>query len=264
METTDSSQTPKLWLLLTACLFIAFLAISLNPSWSPLIIYLAILIVSLYLLIKNKDLLIRNDFFEAILFSSLTALAVTPQMSFYYFVAFITFLAYLGAMATNRQYKGKIQLISDHPLKGLALTLVLASITSFINFVLHSLIGGNAPHFLFSLDNLIAASRFATIPGITEEILMHLIPYALVIQVLKTTPRSKKASFITYLIMILPHTLIHFHLSQMNPLNILVSTLLLGLCFGLPMAFLMRKVSLSSAILLHFLVDLIRYLIFQS
>jgi len=94
--------------------------------------------------------------------------------------------------------------------------------------------------------------------GITEEILFRFLFFAICIELIKDIKLNKFESFICYLIMIVPHVLLHFNFSNFNISNIIAMSLI----FGLPFTLLQMKRDLLTAIGSHALVDLIRFSLF--
>jgi len=79
--------------------------------------------------------------------------------------------------------------------------------------------------------------------------------FAVCIRVIKDKKLSNFQNCICYLIMVIPHVLIHFNTNTFN----ITTMVILSLLFGLPFAIMQRKRDLSSAIGCHMLVDLIRF-----
>lgn len=258
-EKIEGDHFKKLLLVLLACLLLAFDVMVVGNSWSVPLLYTLILLVSAYLFLKYRKNLERKDYLVALIFSALVGLAAYFTNSFYYYVAVICFFSYLGGTATSKEYGGEVVLFSGKPLKTFIVTLVLSIVLSAVNVWMAAQSVGGA-NLKFSKDALF----FALTPGISEELLMRFIPYVLCIVALKSNPQSKRESFVTYLTMILPHVLIHFSFGSDHVLNIILSSIILSALFGFPMAYLQRKFSLTSAIVLHFIVDLVRFLFLQG
>lgn len=89
--------------------------------------------------------------------------------------------------------------------------------------------------------------------GISEEIIFRFFLFVLCSYIIKDKVLSKFENFLCYLIMIIPHTLIHFDRTNFN----LSGMIFLSLLFGLPFAIMQIKRDLSSAIGAHAIVDLI-------
>ena len=73
----------------------------------------------------------------------------------------------------------------------------------------------------------------------------------------KDKKMSKAENVLSYLIMTIPHVLIHFNFETID----LGSIIVLFVLFGLPFAVLQRKRDLTSAIVAHSVVDLIRFVL---
>lgn len=110
----------------------------------------------------------------------------------------------------------------------------------------------------FSCIHLITA----LIAGLSEEIAFRLFMFAICVYLLKGNPKSKTEFFLCYIIMIIPHVLLHFPdmIATTGISSIIGSVIILSLLFGLPFALLQRKRDLFSAITAHTLVDLIGFI----
>ncbi len=86
--------------------------------------------------------------------------------------------------------------------------------------------------------------------------------FAICVFLLNGNPKSKTENFISYIIMIIPHVLLHFPdmIAKNGAGSIIINVIVLSLLFGLPFALLQRKRDLFSAITAHTLVDLIRFI----
>lgn len=75
---------------------------------------------------------------------------------------------------------------------------------------------------------------------------------------------SKWPNLLCYIIMIVPHVLIHLPsiLKHNGSSSFIQGFIFLSIFFGLPMAILQRKRDLMSAIIVHFTIDFVRFLIF--
>ena len=77
------------------------------------------------------------------------------------------------------------------------------------------------------------------------------------VAIVKDKKMSKAENVLIYLIMTIPHVLIHFNLETVD----LGSIIVLFALFGFPFAVLQRKRDLTSAIVAHSVVDLIRFIL---
>lgn len=86
--------------------------------------------------------------------------------------------------------------------------------------------------------------------------------FAICVYLLKGNPKSKTENFLCYIIIVIPHVLLHFPdmIATTGVSSIMGSVIVLSLLFVLPFALLQRKRDLFSAIVAHTLVDLIRFI----
>lgn len=98
-------------------------------------------------------------------------------------------------------------------------------------------------------------------PGIVEEVAFRAVFYAFAVAVLGGPPRGRAQSLVVWSLMIVPHAIVHLPtVYAASPVNGIVSTLVLGVVFGLPFAVLQRRVDLASAMVAHGTVDLVRFM----
>ena len=132
---------------------------------------------------------------------------------------------------------------------------LLKSIIIFVLFLVLWLITSTNPmklDILWFLDGIRA--------GVTEEIIFRFFFFAICIYFTNDKALSKIEGFLCYLIMIIPHVLIHFDRTNFE----LGGMIILSLIFGLPFAIMQRKHDLSSAIGAHAIVDIIRFCVFGA
>ena len=141
-------------------------------------------------------------------------------------------------------------------LESIILTIACGGVLGIINLFL-----GMSQHKLslsFSHIHLTTTLR----AGVSEEITFRLFMFAICVYLLKGNPKSKIENFLCYIIMVIPHVLLHFPniIATTDISSIVGSVIILSLLFGLPFALLQRKRDLFSAIAAHTLVDLIRFI----
>jgi ABC-type amino acid transport system permease subunit len=135
---------------------------------------------------------------------------------------------------------------------GLGVGIPLGIVNLFLNSA--------APNLKITLSCFLTALS----PGIYEEMAMRTFIYALCLYFLKGEIRSKGENFSYYFMMVLPHVMIHTPQQFINYglISGIVSILILGILFGLPFAILQRKRDITSAMLAHGVVDIIRFCFF--
>lgn len=164
----------------------------------------------------------------------------------------VTIPSYLGAASILKGSNNEVFVIRS----GKKQTSISFSIAMGIGIFLGviNLFLANAPiNFSVKLEWFLDAIR----AGVTEEIIFRLFFFAICVAVVKDKKMSKAENVLSYLIMTIPHVLIHFNFETID----LGSIIVLFVLFGLPFAVLQRKRDLTSAIVAHSVVDLIRFVL---
>lgn len=164
----------------------------------------------------------------------------------------VTIPVYLGAMCILKDSNNEVFVIRSGK-RQIAISLSIAiGIGIFLGVI--NLFLANAPiNFSVKLKWFLDAIR----AGVTEEIIFRLFFFAMCVAIVKDKKMSKAENVLSYLIMTIPHVLIHFNLETVD----LGSIIVLFVLFGFPFAVLQRKRDLSSAIVAHYVVDLIRFIL---
>lgn len=120
--------------------------------------------------------------------------------------------------------------------------------------------------FYFSLSAPINLSNFFLIfiqafqPALAEEIPFRFFLLGILYYFLKGKVSDIFFTFFSYFMLVVPHSLIHLpSLFIEAPTNALVMLLITSLIFGLPMAILMVKKNLATAVGFHWLIDFLRF-----
>ncbi|WP_147345219.1 type II CAAX prenyl endopeptidase Rce1 family protein [Paraclostridium sordellii] len=199
------------------------------------------------MIIKNKSAT-SKDFILGIIFGVL-CMPSSPIMGI------STIIPLVASIGILKKSKNTVHIFSNNKkiiLLSVTLTLVIGIILGAINvfFAIDSI--------PINLDFKIQYVFNALRAGIFEEIFFRLFFFAMCVYITNDSKFSKTQNLLCYLIMIIPHTLIHFNLSTFN----LPSVVMLSLLFGLPFALMLRKLNLISAIGTHSIVDIIRFCTF--
>ena len=180
---------------------------------------------------------------------------VTMPLDLYF--AIITSITYLGASSIYNANKNGILFINSSSKKGIiesgTLMISVGVILGIINIFLFLV-------YLKILINLGIDSHrilFPVFAGVTEEVIYRFFLYAICIYFIKDKELTRLENILIYLIMIIPHLLIHYTVDTMEILPMIV----LSILFGLPFAMIQRKQDLISAIGAHTIVDLIRFIL---
>jgi hypothetical protein len=240
---------------------ISFLKI---PSYTQrmwLLFQIYVITFAIFILIKEK-LPRKNIIILSLVFGVLTGLH-NPVVNVGTILTFIcTILTFMASSSIFKKSEDVISLFANFSkkeiLKSIGIGIIAGVILAFINLLLagnqQMNFNINIKYFLLSLN-----------PGIFEEISFRLFMYAFCIYLLKGKANTKKEKIWCYIMMVLPHVLIHtpdmfirnrvFYLDG----SVLVTIVMLSLIFGLPFALLQRKRDLSSSMIAHGLVDFVRF-----
>lgn len=235
------SQRLKLFFVTIIFILLSFFAVK---FFAPLFLFLGIIIVAIYLLIKNKEKLTKKDLIVATIMSSLGSLNIIfIEKSFLAIALFaIIFITYLGSVTVFKNFLGWDKLLSKNWQKSLIIAIAVGLILGFIN------LGGAE---IKIKDPTITPLLIGLQAGVMEEISFRFIFYALSIYILRGMEKNIVDKILIYAIMTLPHAIAHgFNIRG-----------LIGawLVFAMPLAILQKKLDLTSSITTHFIIDLIRF-----
>lgn len=244
----DKNTSLKLiiiFLLFLALWFITSLSPSLNILW-----FLVVTVLSVIFIVKNKNTSKKDVIIGIIL--GVVSMPSIPIMGL------VSIIAYIGGVSVFKKSNNKIPLLKSNEKREIIKTILLASfvgiILGIINYSLAKQSMAINPSFklVWFLDAIRA--------GVTEEIIFRFFFFAICIYFTNDKTLSRFQNFLSYLIIIIPHTLIHFDRTNFE----LGGVIMLSLIFGLPFAIMQRKQDLTSAIGAHGIVDLIRFIIFNA
>ncbi|WP_332482842.1 CPBP family glutamic-type intramembrane protease [Anaerorhabdus sp.] len=235
-----SESTKLLLLLIFLCLFSLFSV----KSNALLILMLFILILSIYFIVKKKSHINRSDILIGGLLM-LCCLPTNPILSVFVLPVYVACRVLLKNTSYDIPFLGGFK----NSIKTLLCIFLLGGGLSIVNIFL--IIGDATFNFNYVLQYFLSALGI----GIYEEVLFRLFYFALCIYILKDKKMDKIETILSYLIMVLPHVLLH-------PGIDLISIVGLSLLFGLPFALMQRKLNLISAMGSHALVDFIRFIVF--
>ncbi len=163
-------------------------------------------------------------------------------------------VTFFSALASQRILQGQdvAPPILRRPLwKTVTLGIVAGFVLAFINTFLAGATSSFQPSFSIFL--------VALVPGISEEICFRFFIYAFAFYQLGRAPETKRELTWLYVLLIVPHVLLHFPVFNSQ---FIVGVFLLSLIFGLPLTLLMTKHDVLSAMIAHTIVDLIRFFLF--
>lgn len=237
-------------IIIFALTLILWLITSVNQTKYINLWFFIISTLSVFFIMKNKSIT-KLDIITGVVLGLIS-------MPSNVFRGVISIIAYLGGVSVFKNSENKIRLIKSTDKKDLFTTITLiivgGGILGLINFyTAKNMIPINPS---FKLKWFLDAVR----AGAVEEIIFRFFFFAICIYFTNDKVLSKFDNFMCYLIMIVPHTLLHFDRTSFN----LAGLIILSLLFGLPFAIMQRKHDLTSAIGAHATVDLIRFIVFGT
>lgn len=207
-------------------------------------------VISVFLIIKYKSVK-KLDIIIALLLGGISSLS-NP------FFGITAIFAYLGGQSVFRSCDNKIKVIKSGSKKDIITTILAAVVVGVVlgtlNVFFMSL--GTEMNPGFELKFLLAAFR----AGVTEDIIFSFLLFAICVHLTEDKTLSKGESILCYIIMSFPHAISHVSLYNFDIVRVLV----LFIIFGLPSALLMRRRDLTAAMGSHFLIDMIRFMVFRA
>lgn len=226
--------------------------------WS--ILDACVIILSILMLIKNKFPK-RNQILLSLFFSILTFMAYQGISFSSIKVLLVTFLCFLSTFSIFNKYENtSFKLLKYKTLKSILATIFIGLIIGVVLGVINISLNSDPRNFSISFSYFLAALS----PAIYEEITFRTFLYALCIYTLKGEINTSSEKFTCYFMMTIPHVMIHTpeQFLDYGFISGIISVLLLTLIFGLPFAILQKKRDITSAMIAHGVVDIIRFCFF--
>ena len=227
------------------------IAIFSSFAGSQIFIFAAIMIPTFYFALRYDKKLSTKETILAIVLANIASIYgfIVGDTLQIVIIIFMTGFSLIASIGIFKEFLGDNKLLNKNRLKTLAIGGVMGLILGFINLKISDI----DPNPKFILEHLLMALR----AGIWEEVAARFIFYALGVYILKGEAKTKFEKVLLYIIMIIPHILSHGMLD-------LPSIIILFIFFGFPLAMLQRKLDLTSAIICHTLIDLIRFITFGA
>lgn len=209
-----------------------------GASWLSFFI---VIVLALYFLVKYRTWIKGQDLVWGLILGALAALSPFLQgnWSFAAWDVFLpSLLTYTGSRACFRAWSVDFRLIRYGPLRTLVTIGGLGGFMALYNNLAFILLyqtpiqpGHYGTNFLLALTY-----------GIWEEIAFRMIYLALAMEILKGQEESSWEKLGAYYLMTVPHALIHFGPDQ-SILTVFITASLMVLFFGLPFAFMQRRLT---------------------
>ena len=236
-------------------ILLLFVKLCFNSEILPtLMVFLWSAVMSVYLLVKNglpnkKGLIISAVLTGLVLFSALTA-HKNGAVGNILFVT-TTLLSSLAVMSVSEKYED-VKLIRSSDKKSILISVLIGAAVAvpliLINTYFMSKSATVDPS--FSITKIIMAIH----PGIAEDMAFRAVFMAFCVYI-AGGKLTKGQTVSMYIMMTFPHGLWHGNMD-------FFSCIMASVIFGIPFALLQRKRDVTSAMVSHFLVDAVRFVIF--
>lgn len=245
----NNSELLKL-IIIFVLFLVLWLITSTNPMKLDILWFLVVLILSFIFIVKNKNIS-KGDIIAGVLMGLIS-------MPSNFLMGLISIIAYLGGVSVFKASNNKILLLKSNNKREISKTILVAVFVGIILGIINLYLGKS----FMEINPSIKLKWFLVgiRAGVTEEIIFRFFFFAICIYFTNDKALSKIEGFLCYLIMIIPHVLIHFDRTNFE----LGGMIILSLIFGLPFAIMQRKHDLSSAIGAHAIVDIIRFCVFGA
>ena len=265
--TKRTSGMKKIWSLFAIFMglfMLGFLGIRLDENatasaWTVLVF--CVIISSIVMLVKNK-LPSKKQVGISLILGVLVLIAgfgVGMSIDFGMLpMAIVTTLCALAMFSIfNRYPDNAMRLLKTNSAKSIGISIAIGIAVGIVLGAVNLFLHGE------ELSLMITPSAFivALNPGVFEEIALRAFIYAFSLYLMRGAINSKAQSFTLWFMMIVPHVLIHTPdmFIYDGILAGMQSVVFLTVLFGFPFAFLQRKVDITSAMIAHGVVMIIRF-----
>lgn len=210
---------------------------------------LFIMVLAMYTLIKEG--LPKGRVIAIALFLGVLAGLLNPMAGIWTVVTF---------MASSRifdRYNNRIPIFKSNSLKDITISIGLALFIGTILGYINLLLSNQPLNFQIKFINFLHSLN----PGIFEEVSFRLFMYAFCLYLLQGQVDSKKTRLWCYVLMTIPHVMVHLPdtLLSYGIVSFIISTVIFTVLYGIPLSLLQRKRDLASAMIVHGLIDFIRF-----
>lgn len=224
--------------------------------------FITIEIISVFYIFKIKKL----NFWDFLTGIILSACCCTEN--FNPVITPVIFFSFLSGTCIFRKYNQKFKFSTNlkNILKNIIFGILIAIIPGIINFTEFLVKNYNLE---INLYNIWPAFLRALNPSISEEIVFRFFMLAVVTDIFKNKiPKTKIANLLIYILLILPHVLMHDEFAQeywiSNIFSMILYLIYNCLVFGIPSVWLIKNKNLWSAISFHWFCDFVRFIFFKN
>lgn len=264
---TDSNYNKrdikKIWLLFAVffLFFIINFTIKTNLGYTQMmwrIFSVFVLILSIFTLVKiglpGKKQVIISFVFGILMFLAYQGVSFSSVETF-----LVTFFCSVASFSIFEKYNQQsLKFLRSTNLRSISGSIIIGLLSGLILGVINLFLAQETLVFKFNFS----AFLIALSPAIYEEIALRAFVYAFCLYLLNGEINTKSEGFAYYWMMIVPHAMIHTpdQFVHYDLVSGLFSIILLSLLFGLPFALLQKKRDISSAMIAHGVVMVIRFL----
>ncbi|HHU93385.1 MAG TPA: hypothetical protein GXZ20_09745 [Halanaerobiaceae bacterium] len=264
---TDSNYNKrdikKIWLLFAVffLFFIINFTIKTNLGYTQMmwrIFSVFVLILSIFTLVKiglpGKKQVIISFVFGILMFLAYQGVSFSSVETF-----LVTFFCSVASFSIFEKYNQQsLKFLRSTNLRSISGSIIIGLLSGLILGVINLFLAQETLVFKFNFS----AFLIALSPAIYEEIALRAFVYAFCLYLLNGEINTKSEGFACYWMMIVPHAMIHTpdQFVHYDLVSGLFSIILLSLLFGLPFALLQKKRDISSAMIAHGVVMVIRFL----
>jgi len=264
---TDSNYNKrdikKIWLLFAVffLFFIINFTIKTNLGYTQMmwrIFSVFVLILSIFTLVKiglpGKKQVIISFVFGILMFLAYQGVSFSSVETF-----LVTFFCSVASFSIFEKYNQQsLKFLRSTNLRSISGSIIIGLLSGLILGVINLFLAQETLVFKFNFS----AFLIALSPAIYEEIALRAFVYAFCLCLLNGEINTKSEGFACYWMMIVPHAMIHTpdQFVHYDLVSGLFSIILLSLLFGLPFALLQKKRDISSAMIAHGVVMVIRFL----
>lgn len=218
---------------------------------------LCVVLISTFLIIKYK-LPNKSKIISALILGLLMFIAY-QGVSFSSIKSFITTtVCSLASFSVFEKHQiNAIPTIKSKQINSIVLSILLGFGVGGILGTINLFLSGEAVYFRLTISCFLTSLS----PAILEEICYRTLVFAYCIYLLKGVIKTKQENIWCYIMIVIPHVLIHTPDTFLTYglVSGVVSIVILSLIFGMPLAILQRKRDLTSAMVAHGTVDVIRF-----
>lgn len=223
-------------------------------NWTEVLIALT----AIYYVIRSKTFNLKQVIISLLLGAvCLVALFRDPRYTDIIITSICVAVTFYGACRIFEQLDIENRSISigiAGSIKYFILGAVISIPLAFLNVFYFSLQGQ------INMESFLPSAIFALKPAVAEEVIFRYFLLAYAYQLLYKKVTKRFLSIYVYILLVIPHSLLHFpDLFLASPINAILMLVLNSIIFGFPMSLLIKRKNLQMAVGMHWFIDFIRF-----